>query len=344
MLDMPYYVTLLLGAFAAAALLTWRIRCYALRRKLLDLPNNRSSHSQPTPRGGGIAIVAVTLTSMALLWLGGIGRGLVTAAYALGGLTVAAVGYLDDRHSVPPVWRLIVHLLAAALILVAVGKVPPVPVLGLEVDLGLFTSVLIALFIVWLLNLYNFMDGIDGIAAVEAVTVAGGAAGLLWYRHVTGLSLLSASLAASALGFLVWNWPPAKIFMGDVGSGFLGFSFGGLAVITLANSSLPIWVWLILLGIFFVDATITLIRRLVRREVFYEAHRSHAYQYASRKLGSHLLVSLAVATINLFWLLPLAFLVTAGRLDGVLGLLIAYVPLLYLTLHFKAGAKELQDA
>ncbi len=337
------YLSLLVAAFLGTAALTWAVRRYALRTNLLDVPNERSSHSSPTPRGGGVAIVAVTLLAIAVLSVTGWARGWPLAAYATGGLLVAGIGYLDDYRHVAARQRLLVHFAAAAGVLLVVGRFPTVPVFGFELDLGLSTSVFAGLFIVWLLNLYNFMDGIDGIAAVEAVTVAGAAAALLWYSGVVDWALLAGLLAAVSLGFLVWNWPPAKIFMGDVGSGFLGFCFGGLAVVTFAASALSIWVWLILLGTFLVDSTVTLIRRVLRRERVYEAHRTHAYQYASRKFGSHRAVTIAVGLINAIWLLPLAFAVAAGRLDGLLALLIAYTPLLALVLHLKAGARELQD-
>ncbi len=328
----------------ATVLLTWVARCYAMSNKLMDIPNERSSHSVATPRGGGVAIVAVTVVAVGVLWTAGVESGWVLGAFVGGGLLVATVGYIDDHSHVPPSWRLLVHVTAAGLVLVAVGGFPPLRAFGFEWNLGaLIPSVLVTLFIVWLLNLYNFMDGIDGIASVQAVTVAGAAAALLWYHGLTDLAMLSAVLAAVSLGFLAWNWPPAKIFMGDVGSGFLGFCFGALTAMTFAASALFIWVWLILLGAFLVDATVTLIRRVLRREPFYEAHRTHAYQYASRKLRSHLSVTLAVGVINLFWLLPMASLVALGRLDGALGLLVAYVPLLGLALYFKAGARELQD-
>ncbi len=339
------YLSLVLipAAFLATAALTLGVRQHALNRELLDVPNERSSHSVPMPHGGGIAIVVVTMASVGVLWLGELAGGWVLAAYVAGGLLVAEVGYLDDHKHVWPPWRLLAHFTAGTGVLVALGNFPPLSVFGFELDLGLFTFALSALFIVWLVNLYNFMDGIDGIAGVEAVTVAGAAAGLLWYEGAADVAMLAAVLAAANLGFLIWNWPPAKIFMGDVGSGFLGFCFGALALMTFGISAINVWVWPILLGAFLVDATVTLVRRVLRRETFYEAHRSHAYQYASRKLGSHLPVTVAVGMINVCWLLPIAFLVVADRLDGLLGLLIAYVPLVLLVLHFKAGAEEMQD-
>ncbi len=150
-------------------------------------------------------------------------------------------------------------------------------------------------------------------------------------------------LMAAVVGFLFWNFPKAKIFMGDAGSGFIGLVLGVFSIQAAWVAPELFWAWLILLGAFIVDATVTLLRRVRRGDKFYEAHRSHAYQYASRKFGAHYPVSLAFGGINLFWLLPIAALVTVGWLDGSLGIVIAYSPIMWLAFHFKAGARELQE-
>ncbi|NTV10656.1 MAG: glycosyl transferase, partial [Zoogloea sp.] len=150
-------------------------------------------------------------------------------------------------------------------------------------------------------------------------------------------------LLAAVFGFLCWNLPPARIFMGDAGSGFLGLVLGVMSVYSAWLHPPLFWAWVILLGVFIVDASITLLRRIARGERFLEAHRSHAYQYASRRLAGHRPVSLAVGAIDLFWLLPCAVAVTLGRLDGAAGVLLAYAPLVWLAFRFKAGARELQD-
>jgi Fuc2NAc and GlcNAc transferase len=144
-------------------------------------------------------------------------------------------------------------------------------------------------------------------------------------------------------GFLFWNFPKAKIFMGDVGSGFIGIVLGLFSVQAAWIAPELFWAWMILLGAFIVDATVTLLRRVKRGDKFYEAHRSHAYQYASRKIEKHYPVSLAFGIINLFWLLPVAVLVAVGWLDGVFGIIIAYIPIVWLSFVFKAGAKEIQE-
>jgi len=194
--------------------------------------------------------------------------------------------------------------------------------------------------LVWLLNLYNFMDGIDGIASIEAICICLGGSLLYWLTGHAQEAVLPMLLAATVAGFLVWNFPPARIFMGDAGSGFLGIVLGLLALMAGWINPLLFWGWLILLGVFVVDATFTLARRLLRGDKVYQAHRSHAYQYASRRYAGHRPVSLAVAAINLGWLLPVASAVVLLKLDGALGTMVAYAPLVVLALIYQAGKKE----
>jgi Fuc2NAc and GlcNAc transferase len=144
---------------------------------------------------------------------------------------------------------------------------------------------------------------------------------------------------ASVCGFIIWNYPPARIFMGDVGSGFLGIMLGALALYSTHTEPVMFWVWFILLGIFVVDSTYTLFSRLLQGQKVYEAHRSHAYQNASRKYGSHSIVTLTVLIINLCWLSPWAILVSLGVIDGLIGLVISYIPLIGLAWHFNAGVE-----
>lgn len=336
---------LVFAAFALSALLTARMRDVAIARQLIDVPNSRSSHAVPTPRGGGVSIVVVTLLALLILALTEVLP--MRSAYALigaGGL-VAGVGWWDDHGHVPAGWRLLAHLIAAAGALAALGGLPLLSVFGATVHLGWLGHGLGILYLVWLLNLYNFMDGIDGIASIQAVTVSLGAA--LMYRLApdTGEAWVGPVLLAAAVcGFLVWNFPRARIFLGDAGSGFLGITLGILSLIGAAISPELFWAWVILLGAFVIDATVTVIRRLFRGERVHEAHRSHAYQRAAQRLGSHVPVSLAFGGINLLWLLPVACMVVLGRLDGMVGVIVAYVPLVWFALRQGAGAVEAREA
>lgn len=289
----------LAAAVAASWVLTGTIRRYALARSLLDVPNHRSSHTAPTPRGGGLAIAAVSLLGIAALHAAGMVP--PAAAYALlpGGAAIAAVGWVDDRRHVPARWRFLVHLAAAGWALYWAGGLPSLSLGTASVRLGIAGTVAGALGIVWLTNLYNFMDGIDGIAAGEALA-AGAAAGLLlWAAGAPGLGAAALLVAAASTGFLVWNWSPARIFMGDAGSGYLGYVFAVLALFSERQGGLPLLLWGVLLGVFLFDSTVTLLRRVLRGERFFEAHRRHAYQRAVQSGLSHGRVSGGVLATNL---------------------------------------------
>ncbi|MCX7098532.1 MAG: glycosyltransferase family 4 protein [Methylococcales bacterium] len=326
-------------ASGASWLLTGWFRRYALARQLLDIPNARSSHSLPTPRGGGLAIVIVFLLGLPMLGLTATLAWNVVWAMLGAGVGIAIVGFFDDRGHIAARWRLLAHFCAAAWGLYCLGGMPSLATLGIPLWIG---HLLALLYLVWLLNLYNFMDGIDGLASIEALSVCLGGVLLLMLQPnpIADGSALSL-LAAAVLGFLVWNFPPAKIFMGDAGSGFLGIVLGLFSIQAASVAPQLFWAWLILLGVFIVDATWTLLHRLVQGEKVYEAHRSHAYQYASRRYGSHKTVTLAVTTINLCWLIPWALWVGLGGLNAGLGLLLAYLPLIALAIYFKAGKREL---
>ncbi|MBC3476322.1 MraY family glycosyltransferase [Pseudomonas taiwanensis] len=336
-------MTLLLAVSMVVAFscgLTWLLRRYALARSIMDIPNARSSHSVPTPRGGGVAIVVAFL--IALLWLNGAALINATTTWSLfgAGAFIAVLGFLDDHGHIAARWRLLGHFGASLWALFWLGGLPPLTMFGVELNLGWLGHVVGLFYLVWLLNLYNFMDGIDGIASVEAITVCLGACMVYLLIDVPGLLLAPLLLASAVAGFLVWNFPPARIFMGDAGSGFLGVALGVLSIQAAWVSPKLFYVWLILLGVFIVDATVTLLRRLLRGDKVYEAHRSHAYQYASRSFGRHLPVTMAVLVINLLWLWPIAVSVAMGWIDGALGALVAWLPLMLVALKFRAGKLE----
>lgn len=280
---------MLLIAFAAttlcAAMATRLAIGWAQRRDLLDHPNHRSSHTRPTPRGGGVAIVLAFYLGL----LGLRAAGLLdprTLAVLLCGLPVAAIGYLDDLRSVSIRARMLVQGASAAAALALLGPLPALALGPLVVPAWL-TALCYGLALVWLTNLYNFMDGIDAMAAGQAVVL-----GLLWTAFLPGQAALPALVfAGAALGFLAYNWPPARIFMGDVGSGFCGFTAGLLALLFAGQTSSPPLAWLLPLAVFASDATVTLAVRCLRGRRPGVAHRSHAYQRLARRLG-HLPVSL----------------------------------------------------
>jgi Fuc2NAc and GlcNAc transferase len=200
-----------------------------------------------------------------------------------------------------------VHAIAAGVLLVAMGGMPPVQLSHGLVDLGVFGWFIGVIAIVWSINLFNFMDGVDGLAATQATFVALAAAalqaggGLIGTQQITLLAL-----AGSSAGFLLWNFPPARIFMGDVGSGFIGFALAAAAIFTSAHGPTTVWTWLVLNGLFIADTTATLFVRLIRGQRVHEAHASHIYQRLGRLWGSHRRVTLLYCTLNLVWCLPWA--------------------------------------
>ena len=259
---------LLLPAVAAGAVLTTGLVTQILKRQaILDHPNDRSSHAVPTPRGGGWGILLVLVPGWAMLGV---------APTVLAGLAgLALVSWLDDRRGLPPAPRLLAQLAAVALGLGALGDAP---VFQGWLPWGLDRAAA-AFCWLWFINLFNFMDGIDGLAGGEAVSVAGG---LALVAGVTGLATALATpalvLAGAALGFLFWNWQPARVFLGDVGSIPLGFALGWLL---LAAAAAGLWPAALLLPLYFLaDATITVLRRLAAGRRIWQAHREHFYQRA----------------------------------------------------------------
>lgn len=334
-----YYLLLLL-VFMLSWALTWLVLRYALAKNIMDHPNLRSSHLVPTPRGGGVAFVAAFLITVPFV----AHLGFVTLAGSLAlmgaGLFLAVLGFLDDHGHIEAHWRLLGHFSACALAVFWLGGMPSVRFFVWDLPVNWLADLFAVFYLVWMLNLYNFMDGIDGIAGVEAVSVCLGIACLYWLSGIPGLMILPLLLAAAVIGFLCWNFPPARIFMGDAGSSFLGFILAVLSIQASHINKAYFWSWLILLGVFIVDATFTLARRAVQGAKIYEAHRSHAYQQATTVFGAHLPITLAVLVINVLWLFPWAVLVGLDYLNGLTGLLIAYFPLVIMAIQFKAGQSD----
>lgn len=294
------------SAFIISYLGVAAVRRWALRRNLLDIPNERSSHVVPTPHGGGLAIAAIVLIGFGIsrLWAEDLALGSF-AGYMLGALAIAAISGVDDLFGVSAPARLLVHLFAAAIFVAFAGFVSRIylPFLG-ELDWGWLGVPITLLWIVGLTNAYNFMDGIDGIAAGQAI-VAGG----LWIvialaLGASALATLSVLIVGASLGFLLHNTPPARIFMGDVGSAFLGYSFAVLPVIAAPRNPRLVVAGALVVWPFLFDSSFTFLLRLSRGENVFAAHRSHLYQrliivgYSHRWVSS-LYIGLAVAGVVL---------------------------------------------
>ncbi len=318
--------------FIVSLFLTEVIRRYSLKNNFLDAPNERSSHSIATPRGGGLSIVVCFLVVVGFSDL--IPNNIVFALLG-SSILVAAVGFWDDHGHIAAKWRLLSHFIAVTWVLFWLGGLPEFHLAGFSIDAGWVGMVVVAFLLVWSLNLFNFMDGIDGIAASETIFVAVAGAYFSWLAGFEYLSFISLVLAFSTTGFLILNWPPAKIFMGDVGSGFLGLMLGVIAYLSVLEGG-SVWVWLILFAVFLVDSGVTLLRRVINGEKWYEAHCSHAYQYAAKKWG-HKRVAIGVIIINLFFLFPLAFLSHLKPDLGTTITLFTFIPLIIVALKYNAG-------
>ena len=277
----------LMAAAAVAAAGAWGARRHALRHGLLDLPGARRSHDEPTPRGGGIGIALAWILACITLGASGVWPVMLAVSAAGGALLVGGVGYADDHRPLSAWWRLAAHLVAG---LVLAGG-------ALATDAPAWLALLAFASVPVLVNVWNFMDGINGLATSQAALAAAGFALLATTPLAAVPALL---LAASCAGFLPFNFPRARIFLGDVGSGVLGFALAVLVLLLLLEPGQDRAAWRLPLAIlplsaFLVDAALTLARRIVRREQWWTAHVGHAYQRLAARSGSHVRVTLAYA-------------------------------------------------
>ena len=325
--------------FAVSLFLTYVLRRVLAARGILDIPNTRSSHSMPIPRGGGLSIVLTFLLTILILRHYGLVAANISDALLGGGTLLAAVGLLDDQFSLPVGLKCLFHFAAAGWVIWCLLGVVPLHLAWTTWAWSWFGHLMALVGLAWMINLYNFMDGIDGLACSEAVCVCVLGGSLVAGQRNFNLAQVALMLACACAGFLVWNWPPASIFLGDVGSGFLGFVLGALVIASSKQQPALIWSWLILLAVFVVDATLTLLVRVIRGQCWYEAHRSHAYQHASQLWRSHVRVTVVVSIVNIVWLFPLAWLAT--KLPAVAPVLafIAMLPIIWVAFHFHAGQK-----
>jgi len=272
---------LLFLAFFISYLGTFVVRRWALRSGVVDIPNERSSHNRPTPRGGGMAIVASFFVAMLLTRFFYPFDGKTYWGLLVNAAAIAILGIIDDLHTLSRRRRFVVWIIIAV-VSMAFGirlRAVALPVIGI-IPLGILSPLITFVWLIGLTNLYNFMDGIDGLAGGEAISVAGFLAIISLMYGNTFVFVTSLIVLGSALGFLLHNLPPARIFMGDGGSNFLGFVFAALAIIGSQSGaiSVPFVIPVILLGAFLFDATITLLKRIPKGKNWLEPHRNHYYQ------------------------------------------------------------------
>ena len=312
---------LVLSTLLCSWALTGIIRTFFLKKKLLDIPNERSSHTLPTPHGGGIAIGIVWFAGMVYLYVfGQIAPSLFHALLA--GVVLCVISYVDDVYTISPKVRLMIHALVACAGIYSLGGIARIDLGVVVLEHAWITNIVAFLCIIWSINLYNFLDGIDGYAGSEGLFLA-------LFGFVVFGGDVYVLLGASILGFLVWNWQPAKIFMGDVGSTLLGYSIAIMALYH-QNEGSSLLIWLIVYGLFWFDATLTIIRRYRNHEKIIQAHKKHGYQRLVQSGWSHQKVVLFAQGVNLLlgvlgyiafmkheWLLG-CFLLSVGFLYGIM--------------------------
>lgn len=319
------WAALALLVFVAAVFVTGMVYRHALRNNILDFPNARSSHFSATPLGGGVSIVVVFLSVVVVLFFSGWVdmEARIFYTFVAAATTLAALGYLDDRIGLSPWSRLAVHVMVVSFAVFSLG-VPTLALAALTIHTPWILYPLAIAALLWWINLFNFMDGIDGIAGVQATTILLSALIVLsWTDPAFTLMPWLWILLFSVAGFLLWNWPPARIFMGDAASCFLGLIVGLFALQSAMETAMNVWCWFILFSVFLVDATVTLFIRIYRREKIHQAHRQHAYQRLAICLSqvnvgtlspywlrayAHRCVDLALLSFNMLYLLPLALL------------------------------------
>ncbi len=284
-------MSICLVVFFSSWALTYAVKEIAIKKSLVDIPNDRSSHTIPTPHGGGIAIAATWFLGISYLYhIDDIDSSLYFALMA--GMIISIVSYFDDLHELSAKLRIAVQGSVAILGLYLLGGFHSIDLGLFSLDNQLITNTFAFFMIIWFINLYNFLDGIDGYAGTEAIFL--GAAGFFLFGGDHFLVLI-----AAVSGFLVWNWHKAKIFMGDVGSTLLGYNVAIFTVYYANQESSNLWLWIILFGLFWFDATLTLFRRYKNGEKLSLAHKKHAYQRLTQSAWSHSKVVIFSILLNI---------------------------------------------
>ena len=278
----------------------------ALKNRITSSPNSRTLHHGDKLTGGGIVFSLLFVFSVFYFWSAELLSNEIFLVLGIGGFFATLLGFIDDLFHISAPKKLAFHILLSSwsIYCLEIGVFSDIYWLPNLVFVGLSV-----LFLVWVINAYNFIDGIDGLAASGAFFISGGLIiVMILTNSASELIVLYFSLLACAVGFILFNWPPAKIFMGDSGSIFLGYIVGSIILVTIDRGEVSMWTWLVIFGYFFADTTITQIMRLVLVKKWYKPHRSHAYQNLARITGSHFKVASGIAIYHFVWLLPLMIL------------------------------------
>lgn len=334
---MIFFITLFIVLIVLGYLLTHGLILYAHKKQLLDLANHRSSHTRATPRIGGLSFVLlISLTIFCYVIFFAPSATPIVYFILLPIMVVALTGLADDIKGLSQTSRFIIYFACS---IVALGNIQTLftqPFWFMIIE-----GVALCIALSWLINLFNFMDGIDGIAASQSIFFLAALAFFAFQSDELNLTYLSLLCIAPLLGFLILNWQPARIFMGDIGSTFLGCLMGCLGLYAINAKILNIYAVIILLACFIVDASWTLSYRLLGGQKWYQAHRSHNYQILSRKIESHQKVTLLYGLVNIAWLFPLALAANHFKEYALLITTISLLPLIFQCFIIGAGKSEL---
>ena len=341
-----FFITLIIST-----VITYFIRNFSIKNNLYDIPNERSSHSMPIPKGGGLSIIILLIiTTSPLFYFQMISRE-IFLSIIIGMFIVSIIGLIDDYKNLPILIRLFGYTIGAIIALYFIGGVNSLFESNhnffkcCDINISKFGGIgpfLAVLFVLWLTNLYNFMDGTDGFAAIQTICVSLFCSFLFYSSDNYALVIIMLCMTSSTIGFLYWNWAPAKIFMGDVGSCSIGFFFGLITLYSAKEEIIPISIWLILLAPFIGDATFTLIKRIIKKEKWYEAHNSHAFQKLFQHGLSHRQLTFGLIITNLFVMWPLAILTQIYQNYDLYIVILAYILIWFIwyIAHFKYSQRD----
>lgn len=325
---------LVLSAFGLASLACFVYLRFALVHGPIAVPNHRSLHQEPIPKGAGVAVALASLICLGALAVSGRLDWRSVNLFVVGGFAVTLAGVADDRLDIPPRFRLVVQLVSIGWICAWLGGVPPLYFGATSFRLGLLGLALLVAACTWFFNLYNFVDGTDGMAGSATAFIGGTMSVVMVVARQYDLAAVLAVVAAASIGFLCFNWPPARIFMGEAGTAFISYIFVAVILVSLSREAVSLWIWLIVFAFYFSDTTVTTMIRAFTVPRFYRGHRSHAYQNLARKWESHLRILTLVLAIDLLWVAP-AVAIALHRPD-IAGFVTAvvYAPLVLFALKF----------
>ena len=321
-------------AFVLSFVGIYFLKKHALQLNLVAIPNERSLHQNATPQGGGVIIAIIFIAFTIFFYISGQMKCVEFIALFGGCLVMSVTGFLDDVWEIKARVRFLIQFMAAGWGLYWLGGIPYVPFFDSLFGLYALANAVAVVALVWFINSFNFMDGIDGLATSGATFFSLSIGGYFLWQGIEPYGSLLIILAASSLAFLCFNWPPAKMFLGDAGSNFFGYLFGTLLLITVKNENLSLWTWLIILAYFVTDTTTTTLLRIYLVKGWYRTHRSHAYQNLARVLNNHKFVTRLILGINVFYLLPLAYLSIQYQQYAWLTFLASIIPILLFVLRY----------